>query len=220
MALGDGSAWDETVPTDATLVAQIDDYDRDLRIGVRSRMAFEHEWPASQSATAGGGKHKYITLQNQSTKPTISGTQVGAVYQKSSALYFEDSAGVEIQITTGTALNAVLLSSINTQLPKAIISFSGGLSGTNAPVFGFNCTNVSKTATGDYLVILNTAFANTAGMVTQITVQETAGSQFLIGNLYPTTPLTITSVRVTVANVNNNVLNDSPLINVTVWGSQ
>ena len=72
MALGDGNSWDETVPTNATLATLIDEYDRDLRKGVRSRMAFEHEWPSSQSATNEAGKHKFITLQNQSTAPTLS----------------------------------------------------------------------------------------------------------------------------------------------------
>lgn len=104
MALGDGANWDETVPTDATVAVNIDDYNRDLRVGVRSRMAHEHEWPSSQSATSPSGKHKFITLQNQSTKPTLSGTQVGAVYQKTSALYFENSAGNEVIITDGTEL--------------------------------------------------------------------------------------------------------------------
>src|SRR3990167_7382738 len=102
MALGDGTNWDETVPVDGTTANQIDDYDRDLRVGVRSRMAFEHEWPSSQAATNQGGKHKYITLQNQAAKPTVSGTQVAAVYCKTSALFFEETAGVEIQLTLGT----------------------------------------------------------------------------------------------------------------------
>ena len=109
MALGDGANWDETVPVDGTIVLQIDDYDRDLRVGVRSRMAFEHEWPSSQTATNEGGKHKFITLQEQAAKPTVSGTQLGALYVKTvgaglQEVFFEDESGNEIQITSGTGV--------------------------------------------------------------------------------------------------------------------
>ena len=113
MALGDGDTWDETNPTNSTLATLIDDYDRDLRKGVRSRMNREHEWPASQAATSEGGQHRFITLQNQSTKPTLAGTQTSAVYTKTigttgNALFFQNSAGVETQIinSAGTGLRA------------------------------------------------------------------------------------------------------------------
>lgn len=105
MALGDGIGWDQTLPTDATLAVYIDDHILDVRKGIAGRLALEHEFPASQAATAEAGMHKFITLQNQSTKPTLAGTQVGAVYQKTSALYYQNSAGSEIQITTGTGLS-------------------------------------------------------------------------------------------------------------------
>lgn len=107
MALGDGDTWDETTPTDSTVAVQIDDYNRDLRKGVRSRMALEHEWPASQSATSEGGEHKFITLQEQGTKPTLSGTQKGAVYSNTNQeLVYENSAGTEIIVVTGTSVAA------------------------------------------------------------------------------------------------------------------
>jgi hypothetical protein len=82
MALGDGTSWDESVPTDATVAIQIDDYNRDLRKGVRNRMALEHEFPASQAATAEGGRHKFVSMQRLTAAPTsvLSGTQVGVVY--------------------------------------------------------------------------------------------------------------------------------------------
>ena len=109
MALGSGDSWDETTPTDATVAVQIDDYNRDLRAGIRSRLAHEHEFPASQASTAAGGKHKFITMQSQTSKPTVSGTQVAAVYSKTVAtgeqeLFFEDEAGGEIQIVSGTSV--------------------------------------------------------------------------------------------------------------------
>lgn len=105
MTVGDGANWDETNPTNSTLATSIDDYDRDLRVGVRSRMALEHEWPASQSSTAQGGSHKFVTLQNQSAKPTVSGTQLAALYTKTvgsglQELYWENEAGTEVQLTS------------------------------------------------------------------------------------------------------------------------
>ncbi len=106
MPIGDGSSWDETNPTDATVAVQIDDYNRDLRVGVRARMANEHEWPSSQSATSQAGSHKFMTVQAQPVKPSLSGTQVGAIYIKTdNNFYFEKSSGTEVQITDGTGLN-------------------------------------------------------------------------------------------------------------------
>ena len=82
MALGDGTSWDETTPTDATVAIQIDDYNRDLRLGIRSRLALEHEFPTSQAATAEAGRHKLVSLQRYTAAPTtvLSGTQIGVLY--------------------------------------------------------------------------------------------------------------------------------------------
>src|SRR3990167_2436239 len=104
MALGDGIGWDETVPTDATSAVSIDDYDRDLRKGVRLRMANEHEWPSSQAATGEGGKHKFITLQTMIAKPTVSGTQTNAIYSSVDNFFFEKSDGTVVTIVSGTAV--------------------------------------------------------------------------------------------------------------------
>lgn len=121
MSLGDGSSWDETSPTNATLATLIDDYDRDLRVGVRSRMAHEHEWPASQSTTAQGGQHKFITLQNQATKPTVSGTQLAAVYTKTMGsglqeLFWENEAGTEVQLTRRSNPAGTIVQIVSTNL--------------------------------------------------------------------------------------------------------
>jgi len=96
MALGDGTSWDETAPTDASNAVDIDDYNRDLRIGTRLRMANEHEWASSDSTTSASGMHKFITFQQQTTKAALAGTQISAIYVKSNGLYFENSAGTEI----------------------------------------------------------------------------------------------------------------------------
>lgn len=107
MALGDGTGWDETTPSNATNVSDGDDHIRDLRKGFRIRMEKEH---ATLGTASAGGEHTFVTLQAQATKPTLSGSQIAAVYSKDVAgvkeLFFEDSAGTETQITTAGALNA------------------------------------------------------------------------------------------------------------------
>lgn len=94
----DGSAWDETTPTNSDLANEIDDIARDIKQGVRARMAQEHVFPSSQAATSAAGFHKFVTFQAQSAAPALvygTATQVGAVFIDSSskALMFEDSAG-------------------------------------------------------------------------------------------------------------------------------
>jgi len=118
MAIGDGDTWDESNPTDATLALQIDDYMRDVRKGTRLRLANEHEFPASGGVSA-AGQHKYITLQAQAVKPTLSGTQVGAVYvDTNNSLIFENSAGATLSLVS---------------VPSGgIIMYSGSVSAANA----------------------------------------------------------------------------------------
>lgn len=134
MALGDGSSWDESLPTNATLAVQIDDYDRDLRVGVRSRMALEHEWPTSQSATNQAGQHKFITLQNQAAKPTIAGTQLAAIYTKTvgaglQELFWENEAGTEVQIShrakAGASIQILPFLSTTAIANLAVIPYAG-----------------------------------------------------------------------------------------------
>lgn len=128
MAIGDGSGWDETTPTDATTAIQIDDYNRDLRVGVSARMRHEHEWPDSQSATSEGGKHKWVTFQANAAKPTLAGTQVAAIYIKTDDnLYFEKSAGGEVTIVSGTAVGdgKALMSATDTSAGYLIDKIDG-----------------------------------------------------------------------------------------------
>lgn len=105
MAIGDGITWDETNPTDAVLAINIDDYNRDLRVGVRSRLAFEHEFPASQAATAEAGRHKYISFQRYTADPiAITGTQIGVLYVKTigttgDGLIYVNAATQDIQLS-------------------------------------------------------------------------------------------------------------------------
>ena len=106
MAIGDGTSWDESVPTDGTTAIQIDDYMREIIKGVRSRLALEHEFPTSQAATAEAGRHKVISLQRQTAAPTsvLSGTQYGVVYLKTvgttgDALFYLNAATQEVNLS-------------------------------------------------------------------------------------------------------------------------
>ena len=118
MSLGDGTTWDETLPSDLTLATLIDDHIRDLRVGVRSRMELEHNWSSTQASTAAGGQHTFITMKEQASKPTIAGTQLGAVYMKTAGaglqeLFWENEAGTEVQVTNRTGLSGAGLFGAN-----------------------------------------------------------------------------------------------------------
>ena len=108
MALGDGTGWDETVPSDSTVASNIDDYSRDLRIGIADRMGQEHIHPATSSV---GGQHKWITLQALTTFPTLtpSATQVASIHVEvvdtKHELFFRNKDGQETQITSGGDIN-------------------------------------------------------------------------------------------------------------------
>jgi len=167
MALGDGSGWDNTTPTDATVATSIDDYNRDLRIGVQGRMNLEHEWPASQSATSEGGRHKFITFIDD-TKPTLSGTQVAGIYSKTDNLFFEKSAGTEVQIVAGTAVGdgKILMSATDTSAGYLIDKVDGATitaSGTNLQSMVVKTTAYDS---GWFAVTKGTAVTKTLGLGT------------------------------------------------------
>ena len=159
MALGDGTTWDETEPTDNTVAVNIDDYNRDLRAGIRSRMALEHEFPESQSATSEGGRHKYISFQDQASLPTaaISGTQVGGLYVKTQGLFFVNTASNEIQIVSGTAVGdgKVLIDATDTAAgyladDVAGIESSGTGKGRVKMIGSWNTKSIDTTYTATY----------------------------------------------------------------------
>lgn len=109
MALGDGTTWNETVPTNDTVANQIDDYMRDMLAATRSRMAREHVWPSSQTATSQAGIHTFITFQPQTGAPTLStaSSQVGAIYVGTDNTFnFVNSAGTVVQLVNATGAKA------------------------------------------------------------------------------------------------------------------
>ena len=100
MAAGD--TWDESNPTNNTLANEIDDNMRDMKSGVRGRMAHEHSWPSSQTGTVEAGFHTFVTFTPQTGAPSLvysTNTQGGALYINTDFnLVFENSAGSSIVV--------------------------------------------------------------------------------------------------------------------------
>ena len=128
----------EASPDDDNYGYEIDDYNRDLRVGIRKRMDKEHEFPSSQAATSEAGAHKFMTLQEQAIKPSLSGTQKAAVFaDTANNLSFEKSDGSVIPIIVGTAVvggavtptSGLSLALVGTQFPAGT-----GLLGLNFSV--------------------------------------------------------------------------------------
>jgi hypothetical protein len=149
MALGDGITWNEAAPDDSTLANQIDDYNRDLRLGIRKRMDNEHVWGASQTGTAESGHHRFITLQQQTATPSLvaASGQVGCLFIGSSAdgfqLMYENSAGGTYAVYIATAGDLLL-------------------SGCASPARS-GWTDVSSTYNGKFLRIASSSPLTTAG---------------------------------------------------------
>jgi hypothetical protein len=127
MAVGDGVIWNEALPDNSVVANLIDDYDKDLRVGVSARMRVEHIWPASQTATSEAGNHNFITMQLQTAAPVMAATSGGALWVKSSGkdIFLTDSAGTDFMLLasakglaiipggTGSVGGVVLCSSAN-----------------------------------------------------------------------------------------------------------
>ena len=119
MALGDGAVWNEAEPTNATVANQIDDYNRDLRVGIRSRMAREHIWPDSQTGTGQAGHHSIVSLQTQTAAPSYDTSAAGVLYASS-------GGGLSYNINTGTGVARTLIPTdgVNSAYPIGSIYIS------------------------------------------------------------------------------------------------
>ena len=211
MALGDGTTWDETTPTDGTDAVQIDDYNRDLRKGMRNRMAIEHEWPSSQSATSEAGQHKFITLQEQAAKPTVSGTQLAAVYVKTVAageqeMFFEDESGNEEQLSNvGSSVDARV---------KAWVVFDG--TGTPTIADSYNVDSITDNGTGDYTINWTVPFASADYVVSGSASLAATTCYFVIS---PDAAPLAGAVRIKTTNTSNEAV-DATAIMVMAIGEQ
>jgi hypothetical protein len=137
MGLGDGVIWNEALPDDNTVANQIDDYNRDLRVGVRARMAQEHFWGSAQTGTSEGGLHKYVTLQALTAAPTlvVYTSLTGTNTAPGGGLYVATNPAVIIATVSGTAN---VLTTATSVVPYFIASSSTSygivLAGTNTSV--------------------------------------------------------------------------------------
>jgi len=120
----DGAAWNETVPTNATAAHEIDDIARDIKIGVRSRLAVEHVWGSSQAATSSAGYHTYISLQGQTGAPSLA---VVAGTTQCGLLYAATDGGLLYRHATGTSVPLVSASAERFDIPLTYIDTDGTL---------------------------------------------------------------------------------------------
>lgn len=181
-ALGDGDAWDETTPSNSTLLSDGDDHIRDVRKGIRIRMEYEHATLAGSSV---GGKHKFMTMQTQAVKPTVSGAQTAALYVKDVGagvieLFYEDEAANEIQVTSGAALNGVTTppsaasqvemeaassttvytSPGRTQYHPGVVKGWAKFNSSGTISASHNVTSITDNGTGDFTVNWGTDFSS------------------------------------------------------------
>lgn len=96
----DGSTWVETSPTDGDAASQGDDNFRDVKTGVRSRMAIEHIWPATQTSTAAAGYHTYISFSGQTGAPTLAVVAGGSTQR--AAIFFTTTNNGIVMDSAGT----------------------------------------------------------------------------------------------------------------------
>ena len=159
----DGSTWDESNPQDSTVANTIDDHIQDVKKGVRARLALEHVMPASQAATASGGRHLFVSFVHQTVAPTIPGTAGVVWVGTDKALYFTNSAGTDaaiigtnakIPVIAGGTLGSIALcSSAN---PTGLTVLAGSVDGlylrtatnTGAPTWGNPLTDHFKVSIG------------------------------------------------------------------------
>lgn len=97
----------ETIPADTEDESLGASRIRDLKVEVRERMQQDHSWNGDDS----DGYHAAVTLLTQTADPTptpASGT-AGSIYSKvvsgSNELFYKDSTGNVIQLTTAGAIN-------------------------------------------------------------------------------------------------------------------
>jgi len=100
--------WDETIPIDHTKFRQQPGFVRDSKVALRERLAVDHYFLTSEGADTKIGYHKKCTLVEQTADPAAV-ADAGILYTKDVAtitdLFYRNSAGAIIQITSGSGLN-------------------------------------------------------------------------------------------------------------------
>jgi hypothetical protein len=100
--------WDEGVPVNHTRFVEQPGFVRDTKKAVRERLAVDHYFLESEGTDTKIGYHKLCTLIEQTTDPDAV-QDIGRLYTKDVAtvteLFYRNSAGDVVQITSGNKLN-------------------------------------------------------------------------------------------------------------------
>jgi hypothetical protein len=160
--------WDasyEGIPADIENVDLGANRIRDLKVAIRQRFVVDHSFLGD----ANDGAHTKSTYLSQGADPATAAGQ-GYVYSKTISgnveLFYRDSAGNVIQLTTLGALNAVAFPSgtrmmfvqsapplgwtqlaINDVLPRIVSDGSGGAGGGSWNITGTNVSTTTSTGT-------------------------------------------------------------------------
>lgn len=184
----DGSAWDETTPTNGTSANEIDDVARDMKTGVRSRMANEHVWPATQTATSDAGFHTVVSFQAQTGTPTMplvaSVTQAGMFFVTSGNLVWQNSAGATYTVVaSGNILNFTggRYSATGTQGDLIIGTSGGTIKVLAASAEGLALVSRSNTADPNWQAVFRLGTANTAAGITTFAATVSLAGNVLTG---------------------------------------
>ena len=183
----DGSAWDESDPTNADLANEIDDFMRDIKIAIRSRVAREHAWPSSQVTTGESGWHTFVTLSGQTAAPSFvvgTNTQLAAVWCSSGSknILVTDSAGINtILLYSGKAINVVSgVYSATGTLGEMVIGSSGGQFKILAP--GSSGQVLTASTTADIIWSSVGSLLGTFSARSFSTTYQATSDGFVVGN--------------------------------------
>jgi len=124
--LDSGVTWNEALPDDSTVANKIDDWNKDTKIALRSRLALEHVWPNAHTGTDSAGRHTYISFVTQTAMAVL--TAGAALWIKSSGqdLFFTDSADGDYMIAGSGGGIAVIPDGTGTQGGIPICSSANG----------------------------------------------------------------------------------------------
>jgi len=196
-----GVVWNESIPTNSDLAAEIDDYMRDIKLAVRSRMALEHGWPSAQTGTNNAGFHTFITLSAQTGTPVLTyggvTTQFGAIWASSGtkSIMVTDSAGnnhVLLASGKGIGIVGAFYSSTGTQGDMLIGTSGGTIKVLAASAPGY--VLVSNTSTADPTYVDPATFGYPISNTSNLRIQYGSGGTIGEGATGAVTYTTVFSV--------------------------
>lgn len=145
------TGWNESIPVSGDLVAEGPDNFRAHLIRVRARMAHEHAWPSSQTASNQAGYHTFITLSGQTSAPTLVygtvTTQLAAIYVSSGSksVMVCDSAGTAF-VLVKSGVGPVLAAGTGNPGSLPYITSGGGVALLSAGSSGYVLVSAGTTA--------------------------------------------------------------------------